>query len=750
MILYIAGRKIELSDKAKIAQTKQTNDLISLNTRQTNYTNRFKIPLTSSNKKALAFLGVVGGTSKLPYQKNEAFLYSESGECFIYNGFAIIKSTTSKEYDVNIYDGNIDIYKAIENKNLSNLDLSEISHSKNLTNVVDTFNTDLDYKYILADYNGKALYDTDKINIDYLVPSVKVKYLWDKIFSEFGYTYSGSVFDTFDFNNLWMTYPKGILSTTVGEDIYVSSDLDFEEVNAPATPPLQLVYRNSTFLQQNSNTTDNLQQIFDNKHFKVSETGNYQIEISGSIRNRGLRSVWSGVGLITETYPVKCDLWLAKNSEDISNSDNVTLVQQLQSGLGGDSFTDVGSISVNTIVNLQEDESICFVLVENSDVNSGIKYYSYSIEDTNVTVDITKIDDTIIDFDQAFINFKIKDFFNEVLYRYGITPYKDKYTNNYNFLTLQELLQTAEVVDWSANNNKFSDVFSESYIYGNYAQQNVFRHKYNDVNDNYYDGNILINNENLADSRNAISSKIYVPEELQSNVFEKTTNVYKLWDKQPKDDGTTDYKSLSKRFYFMRYDDYDFSQQTTIGSEQLQTETTINSAPFESFFGLSYSDAIQEYYLPIYNILNEAKIYSTNISLEETDVTNIDFTKLYYIRELGGYFILNKVSNFIKRGKTKVELIKVNYNPRQQENTIEVINRLSVHERPNNMVVVFCSYDAEAFTTSTVDYYLNGVPTTVDNTGSFEIDLPLNFPYLEYNLYITDGTVQSETKYFLT
>jgi hypothetical protein len=194
MILYIAGRKIELSEKTKVAQTKQANDLISLNTRQTNYTNRFKIPLTSSNKKAMAFLGIVGSTSQLPYQRNEAYLYSESGECFIYNGFAVIKSTNQKEYDVNIYDGNIDIYKSIENKNLSFLDLSEITHQKNLTNVLDSFTSNLNYKYIIADYNGKALYDTTKINIDYLVPSVKVKYLWDKIFSEFGYTYSGSVF----------------------------------------------------------------------------------------------------------------------------------------------------------------------------------------------------------------------------------------------------------------------------------------------------------------------------------------------------------------------------------------------------------------------------------------------------------------------------------------------------------------------------------------------------------------------------
>lgn len=748
MILYIAGRKIELSEKTKVAQTKQANDLISLNTRQTNYTNRFKIPLTSSNKKAMAFLGIVGGTSQLPYQRNDAYLYSESGECFIYNGFAVIKSTNQKEYDVNIYDGNIDIYKSIENKNLSFLDLSEITHQKNLTNVVDSFTSNLNYKYIIADYNGKALYDTTKINIDYLVPSVKVKYLWDKIFSEFGYTYSGSVFDTFDFNNLWMTYPKGILSTAPAVDLYQSNDLDFVEINPIGTQPFQINYRSSTYLKQNTNTLNNLQQIFNDRHFKIFDAGNYKIQITGSIRNRGLRAVWSGATLITQTYAIKCDLWLAKNSEGITNSDNVTLVQQLQSGLGGDSFSDVGVINVDTIINMQDNESLCFVLVEDGS-SFNIIAYAYSIEDTPIDVTISKIDDQIIDFDEAFINFKIKDFFNEVLYRYGLTPYKDKYTNNYNFLTLQELLQTADIVDWSASENKFNNLISESYIYGNYAQQNVFKHKYNDSNDDYYDGNILINNENLEATRNAISSKIYVPEELQSNVFEKQTNVYKLWDKQPKDDGTTTYKSLSKRFYFLREENYDFTSTQTIGSEQLAVDQTINSAPFESFFNLSYTNVIQEYYLPIYTILNDAKIIKAQVFLQETDVSNIDFTKLYYIKELGGYFILNKVVNFIKRGNTTVELIKVNYNPVQNNNVSGIINYIITNTYDGITMRVRVYYDETFTTDSTIEYYLNGSPFTVNNIGVFEFNVPVNLPANQYEIYLTDGTTQSEIKYFL-
>lgn len=748
MILYIAGRKIELSDKTKVAQTKQANDLISLNTRQTNYTNRFKIPLTSSNKKALAFLGIVGSTSQLPYQRNEVYLYSDSGECFIYNGFAVIKSTNKKEYDINIYDGNIDIYKAIENKNLSSLDLSEISHTKDLTNVVNSFTADLNYKYIIADYNGKALYDTDKINIDFLVPSVKVKYLWDKIFTEFGYTYSGSVFDTFDFNNLWMTYPKGILSTVPDIELYDSNDLEFERTNPAFVDPENVQFKQSSYLFQNSNTTDDLQQIFDDRHFKVFDSGQYRVQIGGEIRIESLNLIGGIItNLTTVAYPVEGSLWLAKNSENITNSDNVTLVQLLQSNIGSNTDFNVSTVlDINTIVNLQDDESLCFVIVNDGNPNRNVNRV---VEVQEVTLNIAKVENEIINFDDAFINFKIKDFFNEVLYRYGITPYKDKYTNNYNFLTLQELLQTAEVVDWSSNQNKFNELISETYIYGNYAQQNVFRHKYNDENDDYYDGNILIDNENLQASRNAISSKIYVPEELQSNVFEKQTNVYKLWDKEPKDDGTTNYKSLSKRFYFLREEEYSFTSPQTIGSEQLITEQVINSAPFESFFGLSYSNAIQEYYLPIYNILNEAKIYKANIFLEETDVTNIDFTKLYYIKELGGYFVLNKVVNFISRGNTQVELIKVNYNPIQNIDAVEVINSISSNSPDLINVRVRVYYDETFSPNTTIDYYLNGVASTINNIGVFEFNVHLGVPQQQYEIYLTDGTVTSETKYFL-
>lgn len=95
---------------------------------------------------------------------------------------------------------------------------------------------------------------------------------------------------------------------------------------------------------------------------------------------------------------------------------------------------------------MNADESLCFVLVS----NETYKYYNHTLQDVDVNLKIFKVDDEIINFEEAFINFGIKDFVNEVLYRGGLTPFKNKFSGNYNFLTTSEILQTSNIIDWSA------------------------------------------------------------------------------------------------------------------------------------------------------------------------------------------------------------------------------------------------------------------------------------------------------------
>lgn len=200
LILYINGERADLEAGQAIARTLQVNDLNSLDSRQASYTNKFKLPKTANNTRIMQFLTLPGNTSAVPYQKNECSLYSDNGECFVYKGRAVV-TDGGDSYDVVVYDGIIDLYKAIENKTLAAIDLSDLEHEKSVAEVTGSWNVaaNLPYRYILADYNGNTgdtAASPAMVNIDYLVPAVNVAWLWEKIFTHHEMSYAGSIFES--------------------------------------------------------------------------------------------------------------------------------------------------------------------------------------------------------------------------------------------------------------------------------------------------------------------------------------------------------------------------------------------------------------------------------------------------------------------------------------------------------------------------------------------------------------------------
>lgn len=682
MKLIINNRTIELSDSQKISRTLQVNDILTLSNRQANYTNTFSIKKTDVNKETFDFLGEVGSPSILPYLKNECYLYTDDGECLVYKGWAVIQST-DKEYKINVYDGNIDLYKAIENKTLGDLDLSEIDHNKSLTTVINSWTAGLPYKYIVADFNGLSIYDATKINLDYLVPSVKVSYLWNKIFETFGFTYQGIIFSQVNFTNFWMTYPKFSDSTQTPVVIFQGST---PETEAP------------TFAFTNV-TVDNIQDV-GQEVFIIEQTGTYDLFLN----------------------PTDLAFTVYGWANDILYSSYVY------------SSIFVNGVQVsNGQINLQEGDVITCGFPEPFLYNGESLSYSYSGTYQSQLI-IKQFQGVPISFTNELKDFSVKDFITEVLNRFGLTPFKDKYTNHYRFLTLQELLQNSTVVDWSREKNKFVDKISERYIFGSYAQQNYFNYKYNDSESIYYDGKILIQNENLPDNKIVVASKVYAPEkDLVLFLETLTSNVYKIWEKEVQDNGTLKYKGLSKRYYFMREASYTFTGDAKIGSQTLATEQTITTIPVESFYKLRMEDVVTEYYANIGAILNDSKIIDATIYLSEKDISNMDFSKLYWIKQLSSYFILNKVNNFEKKGITKVELIKVDYQaPNKKDGSIRsaITKKPFIHFGLNNREVTIAVNEEVTIYQDTIytdDFSIQKIPT-----GSEQVAGSNNFITIKY------------------
>ena len=295
----------------------------------------------------------------------------------------------------------------------------------------------------------------------------------------------------------------------------------------------------------------------------------------------------------------------------------------------------------------------------------------------NVTFTIEAVTGNTVDFEEAFIDFGIQAFMNEILWRFSLTPFKDKYRNHIQYLTSAEWLQNTERVDWSASQNKYISQMDESYVLSGYAQRNYLRYKYDDDNFNHNDGLLEVENRNIESQRNIISSNLFSPEPENSIVLGQTYNIYKFWDREPQDSGEIKYKELNNRFYIMR--SQRLTRQLLLQSEIGGEQATVSSYDRETFNDLGFNSIVSNYYRPLFSILNSARLVTANIYLNDLDIANIDFRKLYYIREQGSYFIINRIPNYIDAGVYRVQLLEVDLNAIDpNENTGGVTPSLSI------------------------------------------------------------------------
>lgn len=639
LLLYINGQLMDLEPSQAIAQTRQVNDLNSLDDRQAGYTNKFKIPKTANNIRALEYLSITGNTSSVPYRKNECSLYSDTGECFVYKGWAII-TDGGEDYEAVIYDGVIDLFKAIENTTLADLDLTLINHEKTVTAIRDSWLQEKMYRYIVADYNGNMnpqripLSPISLLQTDYLVPSVRVSFLWDKIMERYGFTYSGSIFQHTDFTNLWMTYPNGISSEENEVLLFDSNEWASQFGHSwPGLKYYPMIFGSSSINQLT---------LTNNMHLKVSETGSYRIEVEGTI--------------MVDKSP---GLAIYKNISHLINGP----ISSLSDKNPGTPLSVINShwnsgeeLSISRTIKLQAGDSICLIF---NSVNGSVKFN----DQTSLSVKVIKVNPGQIDFNTAFGDFSTTDFLKEIVHRFGLTLFKDKFKNHYEFLTLQEQLDTAPVVDWSS---KFARKLNEAYVYSSYAQRNWFRYNYNNKESAHSDFFIDVPNENLPPARDVIKSKIYSPESEQSRLLMRLVNVYPLWQKEvvenPEEgEDPVTYKPLDNRFYLMRCTPV--AEFIRLKSKALGQTSESAFYYAETFAGLPFSDSIPAYYSPIKKLLESSLIINVELYLKDIDITNFDFRKVYYIDRLSGYFLVNKINNYVSGKPVKCELVRVNYTP---------------------------------------------------------------------------------------
>lgn len=610
--IFFNGEALDMFTDKALRYTIQVNDIAEVKDRQATFTNSYDLPKTSRNVRILGGLGITSDTSPYPYQKPECQAHID-GFPLIVKGWINIKNT-DEVYKIYLYSGIIEFFKTIENKTLgADLDLSEINHTKNVANVIASFEN-ANYKYLITDYNGLTHYSdgsSSVINIDYLVPSVSFAYLWQKIHAAFNFTYSGTVFDSSRFNNLYITFSKPV--PTISNEELKKTATGSQSVG---TVNVNTGDINNFYRQLNSGALDA------NKTFTIPEDGNYKIVFTANIN------------------------FTFENGNDISyyasvNQESVPFSQRVNPTLLG-TFPHINQ-SVKT-------ESIINTTLVAGDV---ISFYSFMMLSNGVVnwntafdIKIYRLEGGSASFTDDLKDFKITDFIKEALNLFGLTPFTDEHSRNIDYRLMAERVVTAEVVDWS---DKFIERTDEKYVYNNFAQRNVFSYQYNDKESTYNNGSINVENINLEESKDAFKSKIYSPEKDLSLFFFGTGDnspmpVFKLYDKNIKENGgtqTIEYKALDKRFHYLRAGTKTIS--TKIGSNILGQEQTISSLAIAVYDRLKWADVLNDFYFEYNRIINDARLHDISLYLYPADLLLLDLKKLYYFEQEQQYYILNKL-----------------------------------------------------------------------------------------------------------
>jgi hypothetical protein len=616
--IWVDGQQLDLYSDTNIKHTLQVNDITEVKDRQASFTNSFSVPKTSNNVQIFGGLGIPSDTSRTPYLKPSCKLKIE-GFDFIVKGWMNI-TETNDDYKIYVYSGIINFFKAIENKTLGNdLDLAEINHTKNLSSVILSF-TNPNYKYLITDYNGLTHFGTngDKINIDHLVPSVRIKYLWDKIHQKFGFSYNGDIFPTEAFTNLFLTYPKYIAVDTLVQITENNGSVYLANVNQPTNDP-NLHYRQLiTFGYQN------------NIYFVAPENGTYKLTFHIEV-NKGFN---------TKNY------YYSVNQEGVPfASRNYTYLTSTPPGGG------ISDVAVT--VPLNAGDQVSFVLYD--PLING----SFQINHV-YTIKWELFDGADVSFSDELKDFSITDFVKEIFNRFALTPFSEEHSNIIDYLTLEERINGAETLDWS---DKFIERTSETYIYESYAQQNIFLYQYNDKESTYNNGSLIIANQNIPEKKDVFTSKTYSPERdfvkfRINSSLEETLKVFKFYDKQVKEEnGQTkvEYKGLEKRFHFVK--EKTIIANAIIGSKVLQQEQSVTALPLADFKGLDWVSLLQKNYNVFGQILNDSRLHDIDLNLSLVDYLTIDLKKLYYFAQEQQYYILNKLS--FDNSKSKGEFIRV-------------------------------------------------------------------------------------------
>ncbi|WP_026462583.1 hypothetical protein [Adhaeribacter aquaticus] len=185
--LILEGEEVELGE-AVIALTIQSNDITKPESIQANYSNSIALPPTQKNRKLLGFADQVNSGTGIPYKVLDARIFKDGVEVVPYGKGELLNGS----FELDVYSGNRNFFNELGDKSIRDLDLSEFNHTWDYGTIKSNATNDTWQQGFVYDlyHRGKEL-NLNQVDCFSLYPSIFVRQVWEKVFSEAGFTYTG-------------------------------------------------------------------------------------------------------------------------------------------------------------------------------------------------------------------------------------------------------------------------------------------------------------------------------------------------------------------------------------------------------------------------------------------------------------------------------------------------------------------------------------------------------------------------------
>lgn len=476
---------IELYDDIPISLNYNVADIKTPEKRDADYSKTIKAPGTKNNNKLLAHIFEIGAERLFnPNKKTNAQIVVD--KVSVMKGILQLKKINTLEnnkieYELVIKGRVDDLFMAIKDKLLTDIDWDDLDHTWNKTNIQNSWSAAVGagYVYPMIDYTG---FLPLTLEVKDFRPATYIKEIWDRIFSYAGFQYSSTFLNTDYFKHLIIPFSseKFLFSESViTNSIFRASSTSnqpftFNAYNATLGDRIRFTNDSTAPNSDAGNVYSTITSLFTAPRdgiYSFAANASYHFQMSGPTDITG--AVTAGIKLIknlTQVLIINTSPIFSYHSPSFPTGVDVNNVQAQWQG-----FLSAGdTVEVDIYMLLQQNLGSQFPTSQSNYIKLDSYWYN--------SLSPELVANNSFSYDLAIPqNVKMSDFLISLIRMFNLYFEYDKDTPNKIFIEPRNDYYNTTVQDWSKKIDAAKDVLiepmgaldSKRYIF-NYKQDKDF------------------------------------------------------------------------------------------------------------------------------------------------------------------------------------------------------------------------------------------------------------------------------------